>query len=148
VAGPNLFGVFAGIGTALVIWAGVRVARAWRTREWGEAEGEVISSAWREKVTGEHSTAHELVVTYRYRVGDTLFTSSRVAVGGRDFGKRADADAAVARYRPRARVTVFYDRHHASEAVLERQRIGWFTPVLALAGIATFVLGGLLYPAG
>ncbi len=143
----NLFGVFAGIGTVLVIIACKRSWRAWRTRLWRATEGTIIAASWQLKSTGEDSVTHELLVSYSYVVDGTRYTASRVALGERSHGAKKDADAAVARYAPGTRVTVFHGRLRPEQAVLEREKIGVWTVFMALAGIAIFVLGGILFPA-
>lgn len=142
----NFFGVFAGIGTVLVIVACLRAWRAVRTRYWLATEGRITAASWQLVSNGEDSITHELSVRYVYVFDGNLHTASRVALGGRCFGTKKHADAAVARYAPGTRVTVFHRRRRPGEAVLERDTVGIGTIVIALAGIALLVLGGILFP--
>jgi hypothetical protein len=145
--GGHFFGVFAGIGTVMVLYAAVRVWRAWRTLGWRSTEGVVQSAGWRLKSTDEDSEVHELLVTYSYDVDGVRHAGARVALGGRSFGRRDRADAAVARYAPGTRVTVIHHPRRPAEAVLERERLSLWTLAIAAAGVGMFVSGGVLFPA-
>jgi hypothetical protein len=146
VSEGDWFGIVAGVGLALVIGAGLRGWRWLRTVGWRRAEGVVESAAWRLEAVDDATSVHRLLVTYSYTVDRTRYASARVALGGRSFGSRASADDAVARYPQGARVTVFHDRHRPGDAVLERERLGWSTLALALAGILIMALGFWRFP--
>ena len=143
--------------SALLLFSGVAVAgaallggggSAWlesrSAHGWDAVEGVVSSSAVvRSGQPRSSSPRFHADVEYRYAVGGTPYTGTRVSFDPAPGVVREAAEALVReRYRPGAAVTVYVDPAEPSNSVLERSGGGL---ALVFAALGALLLGVALY---
>jgi hypothetical protein len=124
---------------------------------WTEVEGQVLSVAIRtdisqpagqlaSRATRESRKSYYPRITYTWKVEGESYTGSRYRLGAthEKFEKRADAEAAAAKFRAGTPIAVFYDAKNPGSAVLVRKAsAGVFVPLplgLLLAAMGWFGL--------
>ena len=123
----DLDGLFlAFFGGVIVASVAVTMVRALATRSWTRTLGNVVDNRIVETQTSDElggvEWRYQPQVWYEYSVGGETFTSTRIYVGENDVvGFRYSRHAAkrLSRYPPGSPVTVYYDPHRPSRAVLE-----------------------------
>jgi hypothetical protein len=101
----------AGLGVRL-LWKGIR------TEHWPVVEGVVLSADMGQQSAGHGSRTYCPEVTYTYRVGNSNYAGSEIAVGQMS-ASREYAQGVLQRYPVGQKVTVHYAVDDPSEAVLE-----------------------------
>jgi hypothetical protein len=106
--------------------------------------GTIVSAQVREftltDTKNRRTTTYRPVVYYRFAIGGTIFTSSRVFPLSQDTSQ-SRAKQIVDRYKPGANVTVWYDPKNPIESFLVRE---WdFSPYLLILCAMTFLSTGL-----
>ena len=108
--------ILIGIGAAAVgaglLWKGIR------TEHWPVVEGVILSADMRQQSAGHGSRTYSPEVTYTYRVGNSNYAGSKIAVGQMS-SSREYAQAVLQRFPVGQKVSVHYAADDPSEAVLE-----------------------------
>jgi hypothetical protein len=103
-------------GTLMAAEQVVCLDRALRSRGWSTASGRVLDEAIF-SVRWQFGMAHSPAVLYEYQVDGETYRAHSVSYRGSIY--RRGAQAALDRYRPGQRVTVYYDPARPELAVLE-----------------------------
>ncbi len=133
LAGLMFFlGIFIMVGIGLALW-GLNVLEQSRVSEnWPSTNGEVVTSEVREE-RDEDGTTYYGDVTFQYVINDRRYTADTVSFGQYG-GSRKHAAEIVSRYRPGARVPVYYDPEAPQTAVLE-PGVTWSSYLLLVMGL-------------
>ncbi len=117
--------VFLWVGGYMVIYSLVDSARARRSFAWPSVMGTVLTSlVFKDEsdTSGYFRPTYRADISYEYDVHGSRYVSNRVLFGdrtGSSWGKRK-AERLVARYQPKQRVDVYYDRKKPKVSVLEK----------------------------
>ena len=138
---------------ALSIWIGIdQTLKAYRSLEWPEAPGEILTSGVRSESSSSSgsrsSTTYHAAVGYRYEVDGRWLEGDRISYGEYGTGEYDRAASIAAQYPVGARVTVYFRPEDASECVLEPGGHGvpWFFLGLGLVFTLTGVLMAKFFP--
>ncbi len=95
--------------------------RGFASRSWPETLGEVVSTSIRRSVYARGGTCFNGVITYRYVVDGRAYRSNSYdpRQQSKCFRKRSDAKEFTAWFSVGQRITVYYDPHRPSLAVLK-----------------------------
>ncbi len=133
------------MGTGLVAYCRVMLARVRRSQRWHPTTGtiersEVVKTASR----GSSGTIYKAAIEYRYAVGGRDFRSDTVCVGGTlDSSMRKRAEARCAKYPQGVSVPVYYDPSSPGNACLERTAEG--ARLFTGLGVGLMALAALAY---
>jgi hypothetical protein len=143
-----LFILFSGIGILLILLNQRAKKKASQSQSWPKTTGTIVKSRVAtessvfggDDAQGESQPMYLADIEYTYRVGDMVYTSKRVAFGGKSqYSKPLKAEEEAARYPEGKSVTVFYNPEKHQEAVLEQSAKG--SGVLLIAGIVFLAIG-------
>ena len=122
--------VFALIGAALAVYAGLKVERSVASSGWPTVEGQVTSSEVETVRTRRGGAAYVPHVAYRYDVDGKTYSSDVVAFHAID-----DPAGVRMRYRNGSKVLVHYAPSAPGLACLEPSHPGWRDLVMLIVGL-------------
>jgi hypothetical protein len=145
-------------GGLLLAIALIWVANAWLSAPaWATVDGQIVQAGvtsdmrTTSRISGNHrggGNTHEVMfyspdVVYNYRVGGRDYTGIGIGDGGDySYDSPGEADAAVAPYRQRLNVTVYYDPADPERSCLDTSFMLGFVPwVIGGIGLLLLVLG-------
>jgi len=104
---------------ALLLWITPKIDKFNASKEWPNANGEVISAVIR---GGHLGSDNEFlpIVTYQYTVNEKIFSSQRLTFNDQNHTSlRSEAKRRLKQYPIGSKVQVFYDPEDPAEAVLQ-----------------------------
>ncbi|MCB1036765.1 MAG: DUF3592 domain-containing protein, partial [Acidobacteria bacterium] len=133
------------------------IAEGYAAESWTEVEGQIVSA--RVRVHTDLSSSKHLSraereryrryypeITYRWTAGEERYTGSRYRLGEthEKYKERTDAEAKAATFVTGAPITVYYDKDHPDQAVLDPSlSVGVFVPLPL--GLLILGMGWLLF---
>lgn len=140
--GPRILSsVFIVVGLVFLYLGVESLHTASSTTAWPIVQGRIISSEVQSKSSSNGGMSYHADLLYEYHVGDELFFSNTVSIGGFSWGGESHAQCIVARYPVGSEVTVHYCPDNPGSSVLEAGISG---PTFLLPGAGgVFVLVGL-----
>ena len=132
------------IGVIAVIYGGVNLRKAMRSKGWPGAKGRILSSEVR-AVQWSRGIEYRPQIHYVYFVDNDSYTSSRISFSDFDYANNTRQDVAqkvVSRYPVGAAVDVYYDPGDPGNSVLENGvKMAVFVPIIlgivfSLVGVA------------
>jgi hypothetical protein len=115
---------------------------------WPSTSGQIESAEIKENSSPDDGRQFYLRVTYSYRINGTAYTSSKISVADRSYYSPQEAANALRRYPVRGYVTVWFNPHDFTDALIERDRKpGRAILVLLFVGLMFIGMGVLVYSA-
>ncbi len=139
--------IIAATGTATGLY-GIRLywlgtsSEAWPSA-WGVLQGSQVIQRDHRTRNGAVWTDFQLMVRYRYVVGDKAYGGKRLRFSGNTYREEEEASIEVNHLRLEAPLPVYYDPDNPKRSVLERG-VGRDTYVLILASIISLLAAAIL----
>lgn len=145
-----VFGTMVLIGVLMSGFGIYFIGQGYEAEGWTKVEGRVVSSTIQVDIDihsrsakSEEQRRYCPSITYEWQVDGKTYTGSRYRLGEthEKYKERAEAGAAAARFRTGEPITVYYDKDHPSQAVLDPSlSVGVFVPLPL--GLLFLALGG------
>jgi hypothetical protein len=111
--------VFTLAGAGFGAWATMTLVEALASRSWPQAPGQVTESKVESWKDSEGDRSYQAVITYRYKVNGSGYTSDRISFGDHAGSGSSHAHRLVRRYTAGKAVQVYYNPDHPERSVLE-----------------------------
>lgn len=115
---------------------------------WLSTSGQIVSAEIKESSSPDGGKQFYPRVTYSYRINEIAYTSSKMSLAGRSYDSQQEAAKALRRYPVRSSVTVWFNPHDFTDALIERDRKpSRAILVLLFVGLMFIGMGVLVYSA-